>query len=144
MRHINQEGLGIVKESEGLRLQAYICPAGKWTIGWGHTGSDVLPDSIITLDRAEVLLGEDINWAEIGVSDWVTVPLTDNQFSALVSFVFNIGIGAFRRSTLLRKLNEGYYSDVPVQMRKWIKGGGQVLSGLIVRREKEVGLWEKR
>src|SRR4028119_1870405 len=89
-RQINQKGLALIKEFEGCQLEAYLCPAGVWTIGYGHTLS-AAPGMSIDESKAEALLKEDLRKAEEAVDRLVTVPINDNQFSALVSFVFNIG-----------------------------------------------------
>ena len=95
----------------------------------------------ITQDQALDLLEQDLRIAERAVNDSVKVPLNQNQFDALVSFVFNVGTGAFRNSTLLRMLNEGQYDQVPNQMRRWNRSGNRIVNGLINRREKEIKLW---
>ena len=111
-RMINAAGLALVKTYEGLKLEAYRDTSGILTIGYGHTAG-VKPDDIIGAERAELLLEMDLMDVERAVSGLVKVPLNDNQFSALVSFVFNVGEGAFAKSTLLKKLNEGGYGLVP-------------------------------
>ncbi|NEO49125.1 MAG: lysozyme [Moorea sp. SIO4A3] len=142
-RNINQAGLDLVKEFEGLhkrcpdgRVEAYIDPVGIPTIGWGHTAGVRIGD-IITVEQAEKLLRQDLESSESTVSNLVKVSLTDNEFSALVSFVFNIGPTAFRRSTLLRKLNQGDDQGAANEFLRWNKGGGRVLLGLSKRREAE-------
>lgn len=104
MRHINEKGLALVKEFEGCKLEAYLCPANVWTIGYGHTLS-AAPGMLIDETKTEALLREDLQNAEEAVDQLVEVPINDNQFSALVSFVFNVGKTAFEQSTLLRLLN---------------------------------------
>ena len=139
-RMINIAGLALVREHEGLRLEAYRDGAGVWTIGYGHTGG-VKPGDAISTERAEQLLEADLMAAEGVVARLVNVSLTDNQFSALVSFVFNEGEGAFAQSTLLRKLNEGGYGLVPACLKSWIFAGGRVQPGLVTRRAAEAALW---
>ena len=141
MKHINARGLDLIKAHEGLRLTAYQCPAGKWTIGWGHTLT-AKKGLTITEAAAEDLLIEDVVWAEAAVRKLVTVPLNTNQFSALVSWVFNIGETAARNSTLIKMLNQGDYKAVPVQLQRWTRGGGVELPGLVRRREEEAALFE--
>ncbi len=133
---IGFKGLNLVKEFEGFREEAYKCPAGVWTIGYGHT-KDVNPDDVVTLNGAEILLIEDLDWSEEVVNQNVVVSLNQNQFDALVSFVFNVGSGNFKKSTLLRRLNNGRFDAIPVELKRWNKGGGKVLKGLIRRREAE-------
>ncbi|HKU64451.1 MAG TPA: lysozyme [Rhizomicrobium sp.] len=139
-RIINAAGLALVKAHEGLRLEAYQDTSGIWTIGYGHT-KGVRPGDSISAERAEQLLEADLMDAERAVAALVKVPLTDNQFSALVSFVFNLGEGAFARSTLLRKLNEGGHGLVPASLKSWIFDNGKVLQGLVKRRAAEAALW---
>ena len=139
---INNAGLQLIKEFEGLRLDAYICPAGVWTVGYGSTGDHVYPGQVITEPEAEELLRKDLWRFEDCVSSRVTVGLTDNEYAALVSFAFNCGCGALQESTLLRRLNAGepkprVFSE---ELPKWVRGGGQVLPGLVRRRQAEVDL----
>lgn len=137
---INAAGLDLIKDSEGLYLSAYKCPAGIWTIGWGCT-EGVKPGMIITRDRAEAMLFAEIAKFEAAISTYVKVPIGENQFSALVSLSYNIGINAFAQSTLLRLLNQGLYAEAADQFLRWNKGGGRVLPGLITRRERERNLF---
>ena len=144
-RSVNKASLDKIKQWEGLRLTAYTDSVGVWTIGYGHTGADVKPGMTITNERADELLRGDLRTAERAVDSSVTVPLSDNQFGALVSFVFNVGSGAFKGSTLLKKLNAGDYDSVPAELARWNKGtiGGKkvVIPGLVNRRAAEIGLW---
>ena len=142
MARINAAGLALVKAQEGLRLQAYPDEGGVWTIGYGHT-KGVAPGAVISGAQAEMLLEADLAQAERAVSDLVYVPLTDNQFAALVDFVFNEGAGAFARSTLLKKLNEGGYALVPAYLKSWIFDNGKVVPGLVRRRAAEAMLWSE-
>lgn len=136
------KGLALIKEFEGLRLEAYLCPAGVWTIGWGHT-KGVKKGDRIDISTAEKYLKEDIEEAERGIEKLVKVKLDDNQFSALVSFVFNFGETKFRSSTLLRVINTDPYSpNVAVQFRRWVYADGKISQGLIRRREAEVKLYQ--
>lgn len=139
---INAAGLSLIKNWEGLRLESYVCPAGVWTIGYGSTGEHVYPGQRITEPEAEELLRKDLWRFEDCVSAQVSVSLTDNEYAALVSFAFNCGCGAFQGSTLLRRLNAGepkprVFSE---ELPKWVRGGGQVLPGLVRRREAEIAL----
>jgi lysozyme len=139
---INAAGLQLIKEFEGLRLDAYICPAGVWTVGYGSTGEHVYPGQVISEPEAEELLRKDLWRFEDCVSSRVRVGLTDNEYAALVSFAFNCGCGALQESTLLRRLNAGepkprVFSE---ELPKWVRGGGQVLPGLVRRRQAEVDL----
>lgn len=130
----------LIKRFEGLRLTPYYCSAGILTIGYGHT-SGVKMGMRITEEEAEILLEADLGAAEMAVGRLVQVSLTDNQFAALVSFVFNLGSGRLASSTLLRKLNAGDYEGAAGQFGKWVFGGGRKLPGLITRRESERQLY---
>lgn len=143
MRTSNR-GIDLIKKHEGFRPRAYRCPAGVWTIGYGHTGG-VKSGDVITAARGEELLREDLAHAE-RVIDMQCLPLSQNQFDALVSLVFNIGEGNFLRSTLLRKakrnVNDPAIAD---EFRKWnkarVSGSLTPLAGLIRRREDELKLY---
>jgi GH24 family phage-related lysozyme (muramidase) len=141
----SDKGVALIKSHEGLRLNAYLCPANVWTIGYGHTSGAGAPTVVkgmkITREEADAILRRDLGTFERGVSRRVKVGLSQSQFDALVSFAFNVGLGAFERSTLLRKLNAGRYGDVPGELMKWTKGGGRELPGLVNRRRDEAGLW---
>ncbi|ATO57110.1 lysozyme [Bartonella sp. 1-1C] len=147
MRKISSEGLALIKQWEGLRLNAYKDAIGVWTIGYGHTNSAGKPlvyeGMTITEKQAEKLLCKDLRQFENAVERAVTVPLTDEQFAALVSFCYNVGTTAFSNSTLLKKLNKGEYEAVPSELQKWTKAGGKRLHGLVHRRAAEAGLWAK-
>lgn len=144
-RRINAEGLKLIKQWEGLKLTAYKDVAGVWTIGYGSTGSHVTPGLEISRDEAERLLIKDLDRFERAVDKLVKVPLSDNQFAALVSFAFNVGEGkgGFATSTLLRKLNARNYDAVPGELAKWVNAGGKKVKGLVNRRAAEAGLWAK-
>lgn len=140
----SEEGLDLIREYEGLRLEAYPDPGTggePWTIGYGHTGDDVFPRMRITRTEADALLRGDVQHAEKAVRDLVRVPLTQHQFDALVSFCFNCGRGALAKSTLLRKLNAGDYDAVPAELARWNKAAGRVMPGLVRRRKAEAALW---
>lgn len=142
---ISQHGLDLVKAHEGLRLDAYRCPAGVWTIGYGTTRMDgraVRQGDTITRDKAESLLRDDVRRFESAVKRLVTVPLSQGQFDALVSFTYNLGEGALERSTLRRLLNEGDYAGAAEQFDRWVNGGGKRLPGLVRRRAEERALFE--
>lgn len=134
-----------MRKYEGLRLVAYVCPAGVLTIGYGHTGKDVTQGLRITEERAEALLMADLGIAQRAVQRLVKVPLTPHQEAALIDFVFNLGAGSLETSTLLRKLNDGDYRAVPAQLKRWdkarVKGVMQPLRGLTLRRADAITLW---
>lgn len=140
MRQINTEGLTLIKQWEGLELKAYLCPADVWTIGYGHTAT-ARESMVVTEQDAERLLLRDLALFEAEVSRAVEVALSDNQFAALVSWTFNVGVQAMRRSTLIRKLNQGDYASVPSELARWNKVGSRVVPGLSNRRAAEAGLW---
>lgn len=137
---LSAQGVDLIKGFESLRLNAYPDSAGVWTIGYGHTGG-VRPGDRITEAQAEAYLRQDTAWAQQAVRDRVTVPLSQQQFDALTSFVFNVGQGAFESSTLLRKLNAGDYAGAQAQFGRWVHAGGEVLQGLISRRAAEAELF---
>lgn len=143
---INQEGLDLIKMFEGLRLEAYVDPVGIWTIGYGHI-KGVKPGMTITAEEAEDLLFNELKEYEEGVAKAVKVALNENEFSALVSFSYNVGVGALRKSTALRRLNEGDRVGAADALEWWNKGrvNGQltVLKGLTRRRAAEKALFLK-
>lgn len=124
-------------------MEAYRCPAGVWTIGFGHTGPDVVEGKRITLQEAEELLRGDLVEVERRVQQLVTAPLTQGQFDALVSFAYNVGLGALERSTLLRKLNAEDYRGAAAQFAVWTKSTGRELPGLVRRRREERAMFEE-
>lgn len=147
-RKVNEEGLDLIKQWEGLRLKAYPDVCGKLTIGYGHTndsGNDprVHKGLTITKQQADSILRRDLRACEAYVEKMVKVPLTDPQFAALVSFCYNVGSSNLKQSTLLRKLNLGQYEAVPRELLKWNRSGGKIVDGLTNRRAAETGLWVK-
>jgi lysozyme len=142
IKRIGKAGLDLIKEFEGLKLRAYLCPAKVWTIGYGSTGPHVTAGKVITNAEAEDLLKEDLARFERAVTGFVTVPLTQNQYDALVSFAFNVGISALERSTLLRRVNAKRFDDVPAEFLKWNRAGGRPLAGLTRRRAAEAALFK--
>ena len=139
-------GLDLIKAHEGYRSKAYLCPAGVWTIGYGHTRG-VKPGMTCTKEQAHEWLMEDVKGSEHAVLYLVKSPLTQGQFDALVSFVFNLGGGALEQSTLLRRLNEGNYAAAADQFPRWNKardpdtGILRELNGLTARRADERALF---
>lgn len=128
----------LIKKWEELRLVAYMpTPNDRWTIGWGHT-EGVYQGMKISKEQAQKLFEEDVAWAEDAVNKLVKVPLNQNQFDALVSFVFNIGEPNFRGSTMLRKLNKGDYDGAADEFPKWKYQKRKVLRGLVRRRAEEM------
>lgn len=135
-----------LKAREGLRLTAYRDPGdpkGPWTVGYGHTGPEVVKGYTVTAKIAEDDLRKDIQWAEAAVLDCVKKPLTQSQFDALVSLTYNIGRTQFAGSTLVRKLNAGDVSGAAAEFDRWIHNDGKVVKGLILRRAAERKMFEE-
>ena len=142
---IGSKGLKLIKDFEGLHLQAYICPAGVPTIGYGHTRTVSLSDvnSRLTIAEytADELLKQDVRFAEIAVYSQLQT-LNQNQFDALVSFTFNVGATAFKGSTLLRKIKSGApEEEIRYEFSRWNKIGGKSSNGLTRRRQAEANLY---
>tara|TARA_B100001109_G_C18736433_1_gene414525 strand:- start:272 stop:715 length:444 start_codon:yes stop_codon:yes gene_type:complete len=137
----SNEGISLIQKFEGCELEAYQCSAGVWTIGYGHT-KDVVEGMTITKEQAEQMLVDELHEYENYINEYVTVALSQNQFDALVSWVYNLGPANLKASTMLKVLNSGKYEDVPAQMKRWNKAGGKVLEGLIRRREAEACLFK--
>ena len=134
-------GKDLIKQFEGCKLKAYLCPAGVPTIGYGHTVGVSLGREI-TQKQADTLL--DIDYAQFlrDVEALLKVPVNENQLGALTSFAFNLGVGALKKSTLLKLLNGGDPSSAAKEFDKWTKAGGVVLPGLVKRRAAERALFE--
>lgn len=141
-RRISKAGLELIQRFEGLRLAAYRDAVGVWTIGWGHTRT-VRPGMKITRAEAEALLKEDVARFELCVESAVGRMINQNQYDALVSFAFNVGCSAMRRSTLVRKLRAGDELGAANEFGRWDKAGGRVLAGLTRRRAAERELFER-
>ncbi|MDC9597347.1 lysozyme [Xenorhabdus anantnagensis] len=136
---ISESGINKLKNYEGLRLRAYSDPATgaePWTIGYGHTRG-VKPEQVITAQQADAFLYQDLVPIYGAIQRLVKVPLTQGQFDALCSFIFNLGIGNFTHSTLLKKLNVGDYQGAAGEFLKWDHADGHELADLRVRRESE-------
>ena len=133
-----------VAKHEGLNLEAYKCPAGEWTIGYGNTrinGREVRAGDRITKAEAEAMLKAECARVRSQIADSVHVPVSLGEFTALVDFVYNVGIGSFRRSTLLKKLNAARYVDAGYEFLKWKYAAGKELPGLVIRREDEKAIF---
>ncbi len=140
-KRTNQNGLLLIKSFEGLRLKAYRDAVGIWTIGYGTTRG-VQPNMSISEDEAEQFLQQDLNRFEQAINGAVSVPINDNQFSALVSFTYNVGSGALRSSTLLKLLNQrDDLRRTADEFPRWNKAGGRELAGLTRRRHAERALF---
>jgi|TARA_S200002703_G_scaffold125704_2_gene112001 lysozyme len=138
---ISQEGLSLIKKFEGCELEAYRCAANVLTIGYGST-KGVKEGDTITQEEADSLLLHEMDEYEGYINDMVKSDLKQNEFDSLVSWVFNLGPSNLSSSTLLQKLNNKDWNDVPNQIKRWNKAGGQVKQGLVRRREAEALLFE--
>ena len=132
----------IIRKWEGCALTAYLCPAGVWTVGWGATGPGIQRGTTWTHEQADNRLAADIAKFAKGVHRVVKVKLEPHQAGALYSFAYNIGLGAFEKSTLLRLLNAGDYKGAAAQFDRWNKAKGKVLNGLVRRRAHERSVFE--
>ena len=137
---ISDRGIALIKEFEGCRLTAYLCAAGIPTIGYGHTAGVVMGTSIDQA-QAEELLRKDLRKFEQGVLGCLSHPVTQSQFDALVSFAYNLGVGALKKSTLIKLLNAGQTQAAAGEFLKWNRAGGRVLNGLTRRRQREKELF---
>ena len=146
MRHINERGIEMVKSFEGLALRPYVCAGGVVSVGYGCTVSRTggpfnLDMESISETEAEALLVRDLESSEGWVSRLIKTALTENQYSALTSFTFNVGAGALQRSTLRMKLNRSEYQGAADEFPKWRMAGGRILAGLVRRRAAERALF---
>ncbi|MBK5145858.1 lysozyme [Budviciaceae bacterium BWR-B9] len=137
----SQVGINTIKAFESLRLGAYLCPADVWTIGYGHTDG-VKRGDLISADQAERFLKGDVIKFEQDITRLVKVPLTQGQFDALVSFVFNVGTRAFSNSTMLRKINARDFAGAANEFSRWVYANGKRLAGLERRRRAEKKIFE--
>jgi lysozyme len=144
MKPVPKAAVDLVKRFEGRKLVAYKCPAGIWTCGYGSTGADIVQGVAWTIWQAEERLKADLGKFAAIVDESVKVVLTDNQRAALISFVYNIGGGALKSSTLLSLLNQGKHEAAAEQFVRWNKGGGRVLAGLTARRLAETELFLRK
>lgn len=145
---VNKAGKDLIKRFEGCKLKAYKCPAGLWTIGYGNTfyedGTKVKEGDVITQERAEQLFDIVLNEFASKVDGLVKSNVTENNFAALVSFTWNVGVGNFQRSTLLRKVNANPKDKtILAEFKKWTRANGEVLKGLVRRRDAEAKLYEQ-
>lgn len=138
---INKTGIELIKKFEGLRLKKYRCPAGYWTIGYGHCLKPDESFETITIDDAEYLLQEDLKLYTANVTKLITSKINNNQFSALISFAYNVGCGNFSKSTLLKKVNKGLHLEVPAELIKWVHVNKVPYKGLLLRRAWESALY---
>jgi len=140
----SKNGLKLTERFEGCRLEAYPDPGtggDPWTIGYGHTGSDVFPTLSITQEYAEKLLLEDVQKAVDNVNAKLKIEVSQDEFDALVDFAFNCGCRNLDNSTLLKKVNEGDHEAAAEEFLKWDKAAGHVMAGLLKRRQAEAALF---
>ena len=140
---LSPSGLSLIETFESKRNKAYQDIKGIWTIGYGHTGPEVVSTLVWSDTQCNWALQEDVLWAAKAIQDNVSVVLNQNQFDALVSFTFNVGIGSFNNSTLLHLLNKGDYDGVALQFVHWMYAGTVISTGLLRRRKAEAALFTK-
>lgn len=138
---LGAKGEALIKSYEKLRLTAYQDLGGVWTIGWGHTGPGVGEGTTCTVEQAQVWFWNDTSHAVNATNSHVTTALNQNQFDALVSFTYNVGVGAEERSTLLRLVNTNDMVDAAAEFARWNKVNGKVSEGLTARRAAERDLF---
>ena len=134
--------LEIIKKYEGFSSQAYKCPAGVWTVGWGHTGRDINKDTILTREEAELTLQKDVANLQEQILFLLDDKPTTNELDALTSLVYNVGLGAFKKSRLLKRINLKENGELIA--KEWIefnKVNGKVVKGLLRRRAEEICLY---
>lgn len=141
MNTLGSAGEGLIKSFEELRLVAYLDQRGRWTCGWGHTGSDVVEGTTCTLEQAEEWLQHDMQAAEHGVDSSIQTNITQNQFDALVSFTFNVGVGAEGHSTMAKLINARDFPGAAAEFPKWSHVNGVPNAGLLRRRQAERALF---
>lgn len=143
--NMTEEGLSLIREAEGFCANAYRDATGIWTIGYGHTSAagdpHVSAGQVITRDEGEAIFRRDVEAVAASVRRAVTQAITDAQFSALVSFAYNVGLGNFRSSSVLKALNANELPEVPRRLQLWVKAGGKTLPGLVKRRAAEAALF---
>jgi lysozyme len=144
MAKMSQDGLALLKSMEGLSLDAYP-DGGGWSIGYGHHGKDVFPGMQITQQRADDLLASDLERFETGVEQALTQAAHQEEFDAMVDFAYNVGLAAFRDSTLLAHVNAGRHAEAAAEFGKWVYGDPNEppLPGLVKRREREAALYRR-
>lgn len=147
-RDISENGFAIIREFEGFRSQAYLDTGGVWTIGYGTikypNGVRVKKGDTCTQGQAELWLKNDCAWVDACLDKYVTITISQNQFDALASFVYNIGETAFVKSTMLKALNAGNFAGTASQFNRWVYDNGKCVQGLVNRRDKEKALFLKK
>jgi len=129
----------LIRRFEGLRLKAYLCPAGVWTVGYGSTGPDVKPGVTWTKEQAEVRMQQDAEYF-VSATHKLCPSQSGDNLSALADFAYNLGATRLAGSTLRRKINAGNVEGARVELRKWVRGGGRILPGLVLRRNTEASM----
>lgn len=142
-RYIGSKGLDLIKRFEGFRAKPYVCQAGVWTIGYGHTNGVTMDSRPVSREDAEGLLREDLMRVTDGLDGLVPESLTQGQFDALCSFCFNLGVPAFQNSTLRKVIgrNPNDYERIRAEFMRWVHVKGSKSDGLIRRREAEADLY---
>lgn len=142
---INQDGIDLIKQWEGCKLKSYKDVAGVWTVGYGLTSRagfiEVGPDTVLTQAEADYYLEKVVGDFASKIKPMITAPINENEFAAFVSLAYNIGVGAFKRSSALKRFNDGQKDRVTEAIRMWKKAGGKTVQGLVNRREAEVALF---
>jgi len=138
MAEVSPVGLSLIKRFEGVRLIAYPDVGGVWTIGWGHTGPDVVRGMEITQEEADALLVKDVSKFARGVEKLLSRSATQGQFDALISLAYNIGLGAFKDSTVLKRFNAGQIPGAAEAFILWVRAKGMIYEGLVKRRAAEI------
>jgi lysozyme len=141
---ISKKGLEFIGEFEGFRGKAYLCPAGYPTIGFGHVIKDNEYLTILTEEEALLLLKKDLKYIEAILNKLIKVNLSETQYIALCSLAYNIGCGAFQRSSLRQKVNREEFEEVPLEFLKWVRVRGRILPGLVKRRIAEAELFSSK
>jgi len=145
---INKAGINLIKKYEGFRSHAYRDAVGVWTIGYGHTsraGNPYVSRGLkISRQQGETILARDVEKFARDIQPLIKVKLNENQFSALVSFAYNVGVGGFKKSSVLKRVNAGQFEAVPHRLSLWVKAGGRTLRGLVARRAAEADLFLAR
>lgn len=145
---ISENGYAVIREFEGFRANAYLDTGGVWTIGYGTIkypdGFRVKKGDTCTQAQAELWLKNDCKWVDACLDKYITVPVSQNQFDALASFVYNIGESAFVKSTMLKSLNAGNFLGSASQFNRWVYDNGECIQGLVNRRTKEKALFLKK
>lgn len=143
-RFTNQRGIELIKTFEGFNSEPYVCSGGYLTIGYGHKLLPSDPYKIVTPEKAEIILQSDLRKTERSVLKYIDVEINEDQFSALVSFTFNLGPAALQRSALRQKVNYNQYEEAAKEFQRWVYAGGKKVMGLVRRRKLESDLFNSR